>query len=1265
MVAIVSGNSLGLNLGSLAVLGTNGRIGNAAQGHNGEGAYVNAATGNLVLQDLDGLLMGVGPNVASLRTYNSQGHANFTNNDGWQNGQYKSVVDLGGGVLQRTDSDGSTARYDWDATSQSYVSEVATGSAANRIVGGAGGTFVWTSGATGATETYAGTGTGLIQSSADPSGNALSYTYNGSGLLTQVTDADGESVRYTYSGQNLVGLSTVLAGGQTLSDVTYTYDAQNRLITVSVNLDPAGDLPAGSETLSNYVTHYIYDGTSDRIASITQSDGTSQSFTYVLSGGSYKVATTTDGLGHTTSYSYDSAAGKTTVTDALGASSVYRYDTSGQLLEIRTGVTAANQAGLSQLSYTYNALGDVATMTDGVGHVVTMGYDANGNLTSTVDGAGDTHTSTYNAANQLLTDTSYAAPGTGSQAAAIPEITRYVYAASQPTQLRFVISAQGDITEYRYSTNGQRTATLNYAGGTYDTSTLGATDVPTEAQMQTWQSTQDLTQAQRVDFTYDFRGQLTGSITYASLSASGDGVTATASTTHYVYDQRGELRQSIAPNSATVSQFVYDGLGRLVSSSGPSLDGSTPNVTLTNYDDANGKTTLTQANGLSTQSTYDQAGRLVSVIQSGGSNANLGTTTYAYDADGQLLMAQDPTGVRRWTMYDAAGRKIADIDATGAMTEYVYNADNQLTEVVAYATPIDTAPLLDANGAPTTTFGADVTLDTLRPATTPQDETQWNLYDAAGRLAWQVDARGHVTETTYDGDSRVLAVTHLANPIDVSHLGNGVGITISITGDVPAATTESSGASPVVVAQATLDAARDRTTTELRDSDGRLTGTINGEGYLTAFTYNSAGRLTETVQYANPVPGFSSAASIAGLVETARASHSLAGLLPATDAADIHTRALYNARGQQVGQIDGDGYLTETVYDANGNVMQSIRYATVALTPAGTPTLASVRPASTPADQVIMQTWNAANELLSRTAADGTMTHFSYNAVGQLVRSTVAVGTADQRTLTERYDLQGRLVGELGGVGSALLTGNQTQAQIDAIWAQYGITHSYDAAGRRTSTTDALGHWTLFFYDQADRLNYTVDALGEVTETRYNALGQLTNRVRYGTAINPSGLTGGLVNNALNNALNAVRNPGLDSDTQYVYDSVGALSSTIDPLGAVSTLTHDAFGDVEQTTRPVQPGQTVTSARSYDRRGLQTGAVADTGGINATRTTQYDAFGRVIESVDANGNVTRAGYDALGRVVSTTDATGATRGTTYDAFGRVLTQTNALGVKLQ
>ena len=97
MVAIVSGNTLGLNLTSLATLGQRGVSGGASQGRNGELTYVNVANGNLVLQNRDDLLVSRGVDVSALRTYNSQGLLNDDNGDNWSHGIFLQQLRLTGG----------------------------------------------------------------------------------------------------------------------------------------------------------------------------------------------------------------------------------------------------------------------------------------------------------------------------------------------------------------------------------------------------------------------------------------------------------------------------------------------------------------------------------------------------------------------------------------------------------------------------------------------------------------------------------------------------------------------------------------------------------------------------------------------------------------------------------------------------------------------------------------------------------------------------------------------------------------------------------------------------------------------------------------------------------------------------------------------------------------------------------------------------------------------------------------------------------------
>jgi hypothetical protein len=104
---------------------------------------------------------------------------------------------------------------------------------------------------------------------------------------------------------------------------------------------------------------------------------------------------------------------------------------------------------------------------------VTFGYDSNGNRTLERDASGNTVTRTFSTLNQMLTETRYrtADPdGAGAHNPGDPLTTRYVYDAS--ARLRFVVSAEGRVTESRYGTAsggyGLLTHTVQYVGQVYD-----------------------------------------------------------------------------------------------------------------------------------------------------------------------------------------------------------------------------------------------------------------------------------------------------------------------------------------------------------------------------------------------------------------------------------------------------------------------------------------------------------------------------------------------------------------------------------------------------------------------------------------------------------------------------------------------------------------------------------------------------------------------------------------------------------------------------
>ncbi|WP_373788816.1 hypothetical protein, partial [Delftia acidovorans] len=864
MVGIVSGNSLGLGNSSLATLGQRAAQGNASQGRGGEQVFVNVASGNLVIAHNDDQLVAHGGGFQAVRTYNSQGLLNDDNADNWSSGFYRRQLVLSGtygqpgSTITRTERDGASALFSWDAASASYVSTDGAG-AYDRIVQ-QGSSYVFTDGATGNRE-FHDTATGRLDKSVDASGNTTAYTYDANGNIAKLVNPSGESIQYDYTGNLLTRIRVVDSQGATTTRTSYAYDTRNRLSEVTVDLTPQDGSPADGKL---YRTSYTYHGDSNRIATLTQSDGSQLTIDYVQVGSEFKVSSLRDALGQTTRFAYDTATRTTQVTDPAGKVSSYAYDAKGQLLSITSPATN----GVSSIQrFEYNANGDLIRSTDADGRTVFMAYDANGNQVLQRDGAGNTITRTYSSSNRLLSETVYTQPdpdGDGAAQASGAQTTRYVYDDATGLQLRFAISAEGRVTEYRRNAYGEVISTLHHQTARY-----GAAGASTEAALSAWSGQQNLQQLQRTDYVLDFRGQAQVTTTYAATDAAGNGLAAGSTVTRHIYDQAGRLLQTIDGNGGSTS-YAYDGLGRLLT-----VTDAKGQVTTTTYDDMGRRIVVLSANGLQEVRSYDSAGRLISNLRrDAGPTMGPGPgaetqTSYAYDAAGRLVSSQDATGVRQWIVYDDAGRKVAEVSHSGRLQEFIYNGSGQLTRTIAYANAVNTALMTNT-----------VTLATLRPAASAADRSEWMAYDAAGRLAKTVGSDGSVTENVYDGASRLVSTRRYANALSAS-------------------ATASLGNSPAASAIApTANATVDRVTRHFYDADGLRTGSLDAEGYLVTLNYDAAGRLASTTRFANATNA------------AKRATGTLAELMPASNSQDIIERRLYDGQGRLAGTVDGAGYLT-------------------------------------------------------------------------------------------------------------------------------------------------------------------------------------------------------------------------------------------------------------------------------------------------------------------------------------------------------------------
>ena len=1318
MVAVFTGSGLGLYNTSYTQLGF-ATGGNAGIGQSRENQYVNLATGNLVLQDLDESLIARGLNAAFLRTYNSRGVVAGTGQDGWVTGFERNLTLTGtlnaaGSTMTLNTGDGQSVVFTYSGTANTYTTTGGDGAHDSLVWNATSLVWTYTEGSSRREERYADHANATLKGrllwirdlrSDGTTPAQYDIIYDASNRISQVRSVDGaaaasrDAIVFTYNTAGQLASISTREGGTTRVQVTYGYengDGSGRLSWVQTDLTPeiTTDNTWDATTAANndgrrFRTSYTYVSTtaSDlRIASVSTSDGVTVAYTYEADGaGGFRVKTVTrgnagDGSTQTTTFVYN--AGSTDVIDGAGRTWTYEYDANRQLV----GVLEPAVDGLRQkTSYTYDASGNLirvaqAATAGGTAVLDTVfRYDTNGNRILQRDLRGNTIAWTYNGANQVTEETRYTvadADGldpnhTGT--ANLPSgalTTRYIY--DGRNRVRFVVNAAGEVRELNYATSGngigQLASERRYLGATYS----GAY---TEAALNTWAT--DAAALRKANsaltvYGYDAKGRVSQTETYATVSAdvNGTGVLdAATDLVRYTYDAQGLLRQKItvrgagrtlagaAPTVSEIVDYVYDGMGRLLTqlargaataampdaridptgyATWQAANDAATLLTAYAYVDSAKQIRVTFDTGATRTATHNRAGELVSASDAGTVDGSLVTRTTQnfYDASGRLRASQDAAGGRTYYFYDGAGRLSAVVDATGAVARTVYDGVGRGVQTIAYAIKVNTTGWIS---------GSIVTKDALVfAATAPgltanqawvqtdaaNDRSGSRTYDTSGRVATETDAAGLLTTYAYDAANRLLSTT-LSKPGDAT--------------------------------------VTPRVQRMFYDNADRVVGTLDAEGYLVEAIYDAGGRLVRSVRYAAPT-------NVA-----LRATGTLADLRPAVaNPADQGTRYFYNARGLQIGMLNAEGYLTEYVYDEAANQRAVKAYAKQLTGLGGNETFAALRTSATtaaPAEafRLTQRSFNALGQVATELNHEGTVTNYIYDEAGRLVKTQSAAGTSEVREGNRRYDVFGNLTGELSGEGSTFLIGGMTQAQIDAIYAQYGVRHSYDLVGRRTESIDAAGNKTWYFYDAAGRQTFVVrgmhDALnvqnaqGEVQETRYNAFGQVIDSIAYTGRIT-LGVAGSRA--SAQSAIQSLTIGGADSRIQLRYDRRGQLSERIDAENYRTLYTYTAFGEV-RTQQDLELDNSVrrTVTNSYDGRGLLTAQSEAGGALNRSVGVIYDAFGRATTRTDARGNTVGFAYDRLGRMLSQTANNVSGRNeavsTAYDAFDRVITQTDALG----
>jgi YD repeat-containing protein len=379
------------------------------------------------------------------------------------------------------------------------------------------------------------------------------------------------------------------------------------------------------------------------------------------------------------------------------------------------------------------------------------------------------------------------------------------------------------------------------------------------------------------------------------------------------------------------------------------------------------------------------------------------------------------------------------------------------------------------------------------------------------------------------------------------------------------------------------------------------------------------------------------------------------------DSSDSVTRFYYDRLGRATLSRDAEDYLTETAYNAFGEVTSVTRRAARTTSPVDSvPTAApSAKDALTQFeyDQLgrlrkVVDAENQSevyeldafgrrtayvNKLGGRTTfeydnrglltsetlpitskrSDGlavpVVNKFEYDKRGNTIKSIEAFGLPEERTTIFQYDKLDRLTKTEGMAVTVLdQIGHVAESSIKPTQ-----TVQYDDAGNVIAMTDALGARTLFYYDRANRKKSELGAAGLLSTFGYDGNGNLINRKSYANPVAQPLNAGGP---------EPVAPAGEFRETIFEYDKLNRLTKTRVP-------------------------------------NVRTGAWNGTSYVLATgdlmSTLEYDSQGNVIKSTDANGAVTYTYYDRLGRATAQVDPENYLISWERDAEGNALSERRA------
>lgn len=1051
------------------------------------------------------------------------------------------------------------------------------------------------------------------------------YRYTDLGQLAEEKTQSGLVTTYRYDemGQLILKQYTD-THTQTLRQQQWRYDALGR---VTQALDEKGAALLQRTNLNE-----------EQIEAIWQQH--SIHYTYTFEG---LLLSKTDALQQTTRYFYNEYQQLTYTINADGAVTETQYNAQDQVDSVRRYsnflpkkmlATLTIEALKTHLSFIKNDLLDETS---------TFEYNSLGQLIAQYDGTHGRITSTYNAFGELEASTEQ------------------------------IDASHQQMTSYAYDRRGLLITQTQDVGGI---NRLIKTDYDAFG----WLIKQFGGQTQAISYELNKRGErvyiFNASNNYKKTEFDAFGrVLSESNYSHsriikeYAYDDKNNTLTLINSNNVQIIT-EFNAFGDKIK-----LIDANQNITTFHYDERGLLTHVDNPENTFKNYEYDNAGQLLWQTDEGGHKI-----VYTYDAQGHVLtQIKDPDGLNYYTsyQYDAIGRQLqvtennrikqftyddqgrlvkscVDPHGLNQVTQFSYDARGLLLrqtefnpqgkdKITAYqwdALGRRVATIIDPDGLQlTTTYHYD-DYDNLIAQTDANQNSTHFIYDVNNRCRYTINARGVVTEHFYDIDGYEIQTITYANRIS----------------PLKAYTEEA------LKKQLVQDNVRDQYQFRNFNAEGQLLAFYDALGHACTYEYDKNGNVIKKTHYSNPVSlDDLKKGNKPHLGEDARISY-----------------FAYDKLNRLRFQCGNESYVTETRYDASGQISHTIQYAQrFSLNTNSTYTLEDFQRGinSSQDNKITRYTYDQASRLVLEISPRGVAKSYQYNELDQVISCTRYATLVPQslspielnqlqqseedRTQSFIYDKAGREIyrispeGQIverqydavGNVIAQLTHAQKIKPQHQNLETLIKLlakdhtarvsTYKYDAAGRMRQETNAALYQTTYDYDNNGNVIQKTEASKVIWTYRYNETNQLIETTSPITK---------LINAQKLHEARAII-------TQTTYDSFGNICSEVRDITGIKQTRLYEYDNLNRRIKTTYPNVLINNANAISNTRQE---------INKTlcEEVRYNAFNEIIASSDKAGNWKHFAYDVNGNLCYSLDTKGNLTQYQYDAFKRVIGKTS-------